>query len=165
MFLDSKSRSAAHVAAMIRSWRGRKLKELRIQVEEADIPESAREQLLSRVDRGVADAERYIDRNRPQIELDDRNREVLTEIDRRRQHKIDVDEQLAKMVDEFNKLMDQERFSEAIVLAKQARELDPDNPTVEMMVWKSRFAEGSDGRDVDSRSLGTGRRRCTSQCR
>ncbi len=45
------------------------------------------------------------------------------------------------MVDEFNQLMDQERFSEAVVLAKKARELSPDNPTVESMIWKSRFAE------------------------
>ncbi len=118
-----------------------RLKKLRMKVEEADIPESAREQLLSRVDRGLSEAERYIERNRPQIEMDDQNREVLAEIDRRRQHRIDVDEQLAKMVDEFNELMDQERFSEAIVLAKQARELAPENPTVEMMFWKSRFAE------------------------
>ena len=45
------------------------------------------------------------------------------------------------MVDDFNKLMDQERFAEAVVLAKKARELAPDNVTVEAMIWKSRFAE------------------------
>ncbi len=52
-----------------------------------------------------------------------------------------MDDQLAKMVDDFNTLMDQERFSEAVVLAKKARELAPNNVTVESMVWKSKFAE------------------------
>ena len=115
--------------------------ELRQKVADAEIPDDARRQLLARVDRSLQEAEGYIERNRARIELDEQNRSVVEEIDRRRQHLIEVDDELAKMVDEFNSLMDQERFSEAVVLAKKARELSPDNPTVESMIWKSRFAE------------------------
>jgi len=86
-------------------------------------------------------AGKYIDQNRGRIELDEANRAVVEEVDRRRRHEATVDAELGKMVDEFNSLMDQERFSEAVVLAKKARELDPDNETVESMIWKSRFAE------------------------
>lgn len=124
------------------------LKKLRGRVADAEIPAASKERLLARVDRALNDAERYIERNRAKIELDERNREVLAEIEMRRNGQIErggqviqVDDELAKMVDEFNKLMDQERFSEAVVQAKKARELAPDSPTVEMMVWKSRFAE------------------------
>jgi general secretion pathway protein D len=117
------------------------LEQLRAKVADAEIPEEARRQLLARVDRSMEEAESFIERNRSRIELDAQNRDVLAEVERRRQHRIDVDNQLATLVDEFNTLMDQERFSEAVVVAKKARELDPENATVESMIWKSRFAE------------------------
>ncbi len=117
------------------------LEKLRAKVQDAEIPEDARRQLVRRVERSMEDLENYIDKNRAKIELDESNREVVAEIDRRRRHQVETEEQLAKMVDEFNSLMDQERFSEAVVLAKKARELDPHNTVVESMIWKSRFAE------------------------
>ena len=117
------------------------LEQLKRRVQDAEIHDGARERLLSRVEQSIADAEEFIDMNRARIELDERNRSVLAEVDRRRKHKIDVDEELAGMVDEFNTLMDQERFSEAVVIAKKARELAPTNAVVESMHWKSRFAE------------------------
>ena len=117
------------------------LKQLRKRVVDADIPNVSRRQLLARVDRSIEEAQEYIEQNRSRIELDEANQSVLAEIDRRRRHQIQIDDELTRMVDEFNTLMDQERFSEAVILAKQARELDPDNPTVESMGWKSRFAE------------------------
>ena len=117
------------------------LEELRAKVVDAELPDAARRQLLARVDRSMEEAEAFIEQNRAQIELDAQNRDVLAEIERRRLHRNEIDQQLATMVDEFNTFMDQERFSEAVVLAKKARELAPDNPTVESMMWKSRFAE------------------------
>ena len=117
------------------------LKDLKARVNDAEIPESERRSLVARVDRSLSEVEAFIDRNRVEIERDEQNRSVVAEMDRRRQHKIDVDDDLAQMVDDFNRLMDQERFSEAVVLAKKARELDRSNPVVESMIWKSKFAE------------------------
>ena len=91
------------------------------------------------MDRKVAELDKYIADNRAQIELDDTNREVLKEVDRRQQTKVEVDEKLAKLVDEFQKLMDEQRYAEAEVLAKRARELDPDNPVVRQLIWNSKF--------------------------
>ncbi|MCA9150393.1 MAG: hypothetical protein KDA92_13875, partial [Planctomycetales bacterium] len=117
------------------------LKRLREKVADAEIPDAARRQLIARVDRSIGDAEAFIERNRARIEQDERNRDVLADIERRRDHLIQVDDEMAKMVDEFNRLMDQQRYSEAVVLAKKARELSPNNATTEMMTWKSKFAE------------------------
>ena len=89
----------------------------------------------------VSETEQFIEQNRAQIELDEQNRDVLAAIDRERRLRVEAQQKLAGMVDEFNELMDQKRFSEAFVIAKQARELDSRNPVVENMVWKSRFAE------------------------
>ena len=35
--------------------------------------------------------------------------------------------------------MDQERYAEAEVIAKRARELDPDNPLVKQLFWTQRL--------------------------
>jgi general secretion pathway protein D len=115
------------------------LKEARASVESAGLDPQIRAQLLRRVDRSIQELDRYITDNRAQIELDAANKAVLREVERRQQAKIEVDEKLARLVDEFNKLMDEERYAEAEVLAKRARELDPDNALVQQLLWQSRF--------------------------
>jgi general secretion pathway protein D len=115
------------------------LKEARGMIEAAGVEPEARGLLLRRVDRKVAELDKYIAENRAQIELDATNREVLKEVDRRQLAKVEVDEKLARLVDEFQKLMDEQRFAEADVLAKRARELDPDNPVVQQLIWNSKF--------------------------
>jgi general secretion pathway protein D len=115
------------------------LKEARAMVEASGVDADRRAMLLRRVDRKVADLDKYITDNRAKIELNSANREVLKEVDRRQQAKIEVDEKLAKLVDDFQKLMDEQRYAEADVLAKRARELAPDNPVSQQLIWNSKF--------------------------
>ena len=115
------------------------LKEARAAVEAAGVEPEARAQLLRRVDKSVGELDKYVTDHRAQIELDNSNKEVLKDVDRRRQAKIEVDDKLAKLVDQFNQLMDEQRYGEAEVLAKRARELDPDNTLVKQLLWQSRF--------------------------
>lgn len=117
------------------------MKELRANVGSADLPEEARRPLVARLDEAVRETEAFIDENRSQIELDARNREVLALVDRERKLRVEIENKLAGMVDEFNEMMDQQRYSEAYVLAKQAREMAPNNVVTESMIWKSRFAQ------------------------
>jgi general secretion pathway protein D len=117
------------------------LKKLRQRVEKSELDPTARNQLLTRVDRAIGSMQKYIDDNRPQIELDERNAAVLESVDRDRRMKYQVEEKLAEITEEFNTLMDQNRFDEAEVLAKKARELDPESELVKMLTWKSRFAK------------------------
>src|SRR5207253_9452248 len=105
----------------------------------AGIDAESRGQLLRRIDRNLADLDKYISDNRAKIEQDTNNKDVLKEIDRRRQSKIEVDDKLAKLVDEFNKLMDEQRYGEAEVIAKRCRELDPDNPVVKQLILQNKF--------------------------
>ena len=76
----------------------------------------------------------------PKQELAARNAEVKDRIKLEEQTKLRIGQELADKVEQFNELMDQQRFAEAEVLAKQAKELDPENPTTEVMVWKARYA-------------------------
>lgn len=143
-FISDVSREQAAISRELRvnpkdAWE--RMKQLRQHVDEADLPPEARRPLAARLDEAVRETEAFIDANRAQIELDERNREVLDLVDRERKMRVEIQNKLAVMVEDFNGLMDQERYSEAYVLAKQARELAPNNQTTEMMVFKSHFAE------------------------
>ena len=48
---------------------------------------------------------------------------------------------LARLVEEFNKLLAETRYAEAEVIAKQAREIAPDHEVVQNLVWKSTFVK------------------------
>jgi len=115
------------------------LEETRKMVEASPLEPAGRDQLLRRVDREVTQSRRFIEQNRPRIELDQRNQQVRDEIDREQSVKLDIQEKLARLVDDFNKRMDEERYPEAEVLAKRAAELDPENPVVQQLLWQSKF--------------------------
>jgi uncharacterized protein YfaS (alpha-2-macroglobulin family)/outer membrane protein assembly factor BamD (BamD/ComL family) len=51
-----------------------------------------------------------------------------------------INGELSNLVDQYNVLFGQRRYAEAEVLAKQAAELDPDNPVAATMGWKAKFA-------------------------
>ena len=76
----------------------------------------------------------------PLIALEESNKLIKDQIREDREYKIRVEQDLHKLVDEFNTLYKQRRFAEAEVKAKQAKELDPQNPVAITMFLKSRLA-------------------------
>ena len=64
---------------------------------------------------------------------------MLTKVERRHRARVEIDNKLAKLVDDFNQLMDEKRYPEAEVLAKRAQEIDPLNPLVKQLIWQSKF--------------------------
>jgi hypothetical protein len=50
------------------------------------------------------------------------------------------DEEYAQIVEKYNDLLKQKRFDEAIIVAKQAQLLQPENLTSELMVLKAKYA-------------------------
>jgi general secretion pathway protein D len=104
------------------------LEECRDLVEKAGLDKTAKDILMRRIDRQLDDLDKYINDNRGRIELNERNDAVRSEIERERQTKVEVQEKLAKLVDEFNKLMHEKRYAEAEVIAKRAAEIAPDSP-------------------------------------
>lgn len=117
-----------------------RLQRLRTDIQSAELENSQVKEMLSSVDRQIASVERYIELNRPEIELAERNTEIRDAIDADRKKLLQVQDQIAVFVDQFNTLLDEQRFSEAEQIAKKARELAPNEPAVEVMQWKSRFA-------------------------
>jgi len=115
------------------------LQEARQRVETAGLEPIARDRMLARVDRSLAEMQRYIEENRARIDLEDRNRRTREEIERERQMTLDIQEKLALLVEQFNQLIDEERFAEAEVVAKRAAELDPKNPMSTQLLTTSRL--------------------------
>lgn len=112
---------------------------LRDRVSQADLDAAAKKQLLTFVDRGIVRLESYIQQNKGDIELRERNEHVLNEIEQGRLRKFEVDDTIAAKVDEWNKLMEEERFPEAEVIARQVRELAPDNPISRTLLLNSKM--------------------------
>jgi general secretion pathway protein D len=96
----------------------------------AGIDPPAREQLLRRLDMTIADLQQYVAANAPEIEQEEKNRQVQQDVDRTRKEKVETDEKISALVKDFNRMLDEQRYAEAQVLAKRATELDPNNPVV-----------------------------------
>src|SRR5262249_24115128 len=111
-----------------------------------------REQLLRRLDLSISDLKQYIAANAPEIEQEEKNRQVQQSVDRSRKEKVETDEKVAALVKEVNKLLDEQRYAEAQVIAKRSTELDPDNPVVVqlnvMAKMVSRVAQNQDVKDA-----------------
>ena len=55
--------------------------------------------------------------------------------------------EMPKLVAEFDELVKQKRFADAEIVAKRAKKISPNDPTAEMMVWKSKFARRAEATD------------------
>jgi len=115
------------------------LEQARERVVNASLEPPAREQILRRVDRKINDLKEYIEQNHARIDLDQRNREVRAQIDREREMNLNTQDKLARMVEEYNQLMKEQRFAEAEVVAKRAVELDPKNPLAQQLVINAKL--------------------------
>ncbi|MBN1394317.1 MAG: hypothetical protein JW959_04790, partial [Pirellulales bacterium] len=115
------------------------LEEARRMVASSGLDSLTRARLLRRVDRAIAETQQIIEKNRPQIERGERNRRVEEEVERGRRVKVEVQEKLAMLIDQYNRLMHEQRFEEAQVVAKQCGELDPDNPVVRQVLINAKL--------------------------
>ncbi|MFM1904906.1 MAG: hypothetical protein RLZZ440_2806, partial [Planctomycetota bacterium] len=102
------------------------------------LSDDARSQLLRRIERTRLDIEEATGKRRAELALERRNAEVEAQIDRERAQRVEVDQRIAMLVEEYNTLIDQQRFPEAEAVAKKAGQLAPDNPVVRQLLAQSR---------------------------
>jgi general secretion pathway protein D len=108
-------------------------------VDAAGLEPAARDQLLRRTDRAITETKQYLEENQPRLELTDKNNRTRQEIDREGRAKQDTKEKIAQKIDEFNRLRDEQRYEEAQVVAKQAAEIDPNNPVAQQLLTDAKF--------------------------
>jgi general secretion pathway protein D len=123
-----------------------RVKDARERVLNSELSPRSRKQLLTIVDRTLEKMEQYVDQNRANIELNAESKEKLEQIDRERAMRLASQDRLAELVEEFNALIDQERWPEAERVAMQAHEIAPNEEVVASMIWKSRFIKAYQSR-------------------
>jgi general secretion pathway protein D len=115
------------------------LNELRAYVEGAELDDAARRQMMALVDREIRDMEHFIEVNLAQIEADEANTAAREEIFGDMAERDARETKVKELIDQFNELVDQHRYAEAQVIARQAINLAPEMEVVAMLEWKANF--------------------------
>jgi general secretion pathway protein D len=121
----------------------------RQKVTDAQLSSDIRNQLFSRLDVTLENTQQYIEEHRSELELDDRNKAVLAQIDREREVKSKVRHRIGEMVEEFNRLRDEQRYAEMEVVARRLYEMAPDDPVVQQVYTTAKFIR----REIMNRQL------------
>jgi general secretion pathway protein D len=116
------------------------MEETRKKIESAGLDPGPRDQLLRRLDQRLKEMRDFVESRKPLLDLQTRNQRVREEVKERGEHRLDTQQKLAAMVEDFNRLMEDQRYAEAEVVAKRAEELDPQNPVVHQIVVDAKFA-------------------------
>ena len=117
------------------------LEQERKRIEAAGLTPQYRDILLRNCDRSLAEVHDFIAKNGPRLELADRNNHTRQEIQREKQERLDRQQKLQTLVNEYNHLIEEQRYPEAEIVAKRAAELDPKNPVVAQLQVTSRLAQ------------------------
>jgi general secretion pathway protein D len=116
-----------------------RMEKIRAKVGASDLSPGSQKQLLTLIDRKTIQFRSYIDQHRSEIEQDDRNAAILASIDRDQAIKSETQNKIAQLVEEYNDLIEEQRWKEAEVRAKQVRALDPDSPIARTLMINASF--------------------------
>ena len=125
-------------------------------IESAPLEKNVTASLATTLKKTRAEIEGFQKQMEPNLLQAKRNEEVKDAIVRDTKTKVRVEREFANLVKEFNELMTARRYAEAEVIAKQAKELAPDNPVSEVLVLKSVLARRNDSNNKlkDSKEQG-----------
>jgi general secretion pathway protein D len=115
-----------------------KLTAVRAKIASANLAPETQRPLLTLIERDITEIQAYIEENLSEILNEEQNQAARELVERRAQRRVDNDEQIAKLVDEYNTLIDERRFDEAGLIVRQATELAPDLEVVAVMDEKYR---------------------------
>ena len=121
-----------------------------VTVDSSDISETVKSQFKKRIERTRRDIEESTGKRMSELALDRQNAAIESQIDRERAKRVEVDQRLAMLVEEYNTLVDEQRYPEAEVIAKKAAQLAPDNAVVRQLLSQSRIVR----RLASQRSIG-----------
>ena len=115
------------------------LEQTRQKIEASGLDPAMRDQLLRRLDRSLTELRQFVDTNRSRLDLEEKNDRIRDDVDRSRRVKVEIQGKLADKINEFNRLVDEQRFAEAEIVAKQCVELDPENPVAKQVLLQAKF--------------------------
>ncbi len=116
------------------------LTQMRNKITQADLSDESKRPLLNFVDRDIAEFQQFLEKNLSDIQLNEDNSVRLASVNETREKRYNAELQIQKLVEEFNDLMDQQRYPEARSVAVQAAALSPDSEIASLLLEKSAFA-------------------------
>lgn len=108
-------------------------------VETASLGAEAEETLSGYVRRTQASISAWKEQQAPNLELAEKNRNLLEDIRREAETRVRIEQEFADLVNEYNQLMKERRYPEAVLIARKAHDLNPDLPQAAIMVEKARL--------------------------
>ncbi|MEY3456878.1 MAG: hypothetical protein RL215_35, partial [Planctomycetota bacterium] len=108
-------------------------------VESAPLEKEALETLAGYVRRSQTTIREYREQQAPNLARAERNRNVMEEIRRETETKIRIEQEFAELVDKYNQYMNERRYAEAQLIARKAKDLNPDLPEAAIMVEKAKL--------------------------
>ena len=112
---------------------------LRNRIAQSNLEKDARRPLLVSIDRNISEMQEYIEKNLSAIENQEFNDSRKRSVDEREERRVEVEKQMQQLVEDYNSLMEQERFAEAMVVVRQAVDLDPDSEIATVLKEKAKF--------------------------
>ncbi|HEY4260710.1 MAG TPA: hypothetical protein VGM98_11145, partial [Schlesneria sp.] len=116
-------------------------------IEGTDLPAESTSNLMKQLTKARSGMQSEIVRQKPNLENKQRNDEVIRQMENSVATKVRIEQDQAKMIEEFNDLYKQQRFSEAEIVAKKVKEMNPKDGTAEALFWKARFARRKGSND------------------
>ncbi|MFM8724930.1 MAG: hypothetical protein ACKON9_07375, partial [Planctomycetaceae bacterium] len=108
-------------------------------IEATPLSKESLETLAGYVRRSHASVSAWRDQQAPNIARDEKNRNVMEAIKLEAEKKIRVEQEFADLVEDFNQKMKERRYAEAELLARKAKDLNPDLPQATIMVEKAKL--------------------------
>jgi general secretion pathway protein D len=116
------------------------LQQAKVRVEQSPLDQATKETFIRQIDRAIEDTVKFINRYQSQFEQDKRNQAVLEERRRESENFRSKEERIKTLVDECNKLINEQRFEDAVMVAKKAREFAPDEPATHLLLTTTQLA-------------------------
>jgi len=108
-------------------------------IEATPLSKESLETLAGYVRRSHASVSAWRDQQAPNIARDEKNRNVMEAIRLETEKKIRIEQEFADLVEDFNQKMKERRYAEAELLARKAKDLNPDLPQATIMVEKAKL--------------------------
>ncbi|MDD3588227.1 MAG: hypothetical protein PHQ75_13675, partial [Thermoguttaceae bacterium] len=115
-----------------------KLVTLRKELEASNLEASIKGHFSFSIDMAINETNKFITENGPMIELDNQNKDVEQQVRQKREEQLQVQQKLAEDVEKYNRLMEEGKYDEAIILAKKCQDYSHDSVVAIQMYQKAR---------------------------
>ncbi len=119
------------------------LKTARERVEKSQIDEQTKRTFVFHIDRAIEETVKFIERHESQFDQNLKNQAVLEARRQEAEQFRNKEERLKTLIDECNRLLDEHRYDEAVILAKKAREFAPNESATHMLLTATQLAANS----------------------